>query len=126
MKARWCDRGLFVSPCHYTVCATKKVFRRELRRLKVQKAERPPFVSPGANATTHFFESGARHAAIVCIEAGEHGSIEIAAMLVHEAVHIWQNVRTIVGEEKPSSEFEAYAIQAISQELMTEFERQTR
>ena len=50
---------------------------------------------------------------------------QLAAMLTHEAVHMWQVARERLGEDKPSQEFEAYAIQALTQRLLEEFERQT-
>ena len=49
-------------------------------------------------------------------------------MIVHEAVHIWQAVYARnIGEQKPGwTGVAAYAIQAISQELMAEFARQVK
>jgi hypothetical protein len=49
--------------------------------------------------------------------------VEIAGILVHEAVHIWQEYCDFYGEDKPGREQEAYAIQFIAHELMTEFAR---
>ena len=42
-------------------------------------------------------------------------------LLVHEAVHVWQQTRVYLGETAPSPEFEAYAIQNISGNLMQAF-----
>lgn len=43
---------------------------------------------------------------------------------MHEAVHIWQEMREKIGERFPSAEFEAYAIQRIAQNLMHSFMEQ--
>jgi hypothetical protein len=51
---------------------------------------------------------------------------QVYALLVHEAVHIWQDVKHRIGEDNPSSEFEAYAIQNISQELMLAYKLLTK
>jgi hypothetical protein len=40
------------------------------------------------------------------------------ALVVHEAVHIWQEIRAMMKEKEPSIEFEAYSIQRIAQDLM--------
>lgn len=72
-----------------------------------------------ANATTHFakHEDGDQ-AAIVCIEVKpQYDGAQIAALLVHEAVHIWQQWCEMYGERSPASEQQAYGIQFLSSEL---------
>lgn len=42
----------------------------------------------------------------------------VVALIVHEATHVWQQVRRAMNDsDQPSSEFEAYAMQAIVQGL---------
>ncbi len=74
----------------------------------------------------HTFERAASggNVAVVCIaETKDRTLPQIYAMLVHEAVHIWQGARVILGENHPGTETEAYAIQAYAQRLMEEYAR---
>ncbi len=127
---RWCDRALVRAPYHCLVL-TEKGFHRELRRLGVPKPWPPYNASPNAGATLHTFETPMPRPRISCIvtfteNAGKRDGVEIAGLLVHEAVHIWQKVRAEIGEEAPSREFEAYAVQSIAQNLMESFAEQTK
>ncbi len=42
----------------------------------------------------------------------------MVSILAHEAVHVWRHIREKIGETDPSSEFEAYAVQSITQFLL--------
>ena len=130
MKSHWLDRALFINSSHYTLCTTEKQFRQALKHFRVAKKDWPPFVSDSfCNATTHFFENEAhqKKASIVCIaDCSDKTPAQIAGLLCHEAVHIWQKTRADLGETAPSAELEAYAIQSLTQSLIEEFERQTK
>lgn len=120
-RVQWLDRTLLTSPYYIGLCKTPAAFSRELRRMKVPQDEQPQFLLRGANATAHAFEKpgDGKLCAIVCI--GEHKKRtrhEINGLLVHEAMHVWRWVREHIGEREPSMEFEAYAVQHISQALM--------
>lgn len=119
-RAKWLDRAIVQSPIYYTLLLDDASFRREMRRLKVPEAEIPSFVNSGADATTHFLIQGGsgRECAVVCLKAGDHSTEQVHAMLVHEAVHIWQSIRRRIGEHSPSEEFEAYSLQWLAQQLM--------
>lgn len=125
----WCDRTLVRSPTYIGLCVTPEFFERELRRLKMPRKDWPNFLSTThADATVHFVEcDNGNSGAIVCVKKSpKRDLIELHGLLVHEAVHIWQEIRENIGETKPSSEFEAYSIQSISQQLMAEYRRQTK
>ncbi len=62
--------------------------------------------------------------AVLVDESQISDSIDLATCLVHEAVHIFQYHCEYIGEEKPSSEFEAYSIQRISETLMRAYSEQ--
>lgn len=130
MKSRWLDRTIFVNSSHYTLCTTEKQFRTALKNFRVPKKEWPMFIAAWhSDATTHFLENtqDRKCAAIVCVSNYKDKThAQIAGLLCHEAVHIWQQTRTDLGETEPSAELEAYAIQNLTQSLIEEFERQTK
>lgn len=48
---------------------------------------------------------------------------KIHALLLHEAVHIFQHLCKVIGEDCPSSEFEAYQIQFIANSLFNMYDK---
>lgn len=123
-EPRWLDRRIGRAGPYLTLCLSEAEFRAALKHLK--SPEMPRWVSPNADATTHTFDSpdNGDPCCIVCVRGHEgRNGVEVAGMLIHEAVHVWQQWCDTVGERNPGSEQEAYAIQAISQELMSEFAR---
>ena len=79
------------------------------------------FLSMNSAAQVDFYQESA-YAIVQVGDIAERTSIEIHGLLLHEAVHIWQRVRQRMGETNPSTEFEAYSIQAIAQDLFAMFE----
>ena len=112
--------------CSYSIalCIDEKAFEKELRRLRVPGRDWPLFVTGKSDATVHYFENATSGLiAIVCIRRRKGISlIQMHALMVHEAVHIWQAHREAIGEKKPGDESEAYAIQNISQALMQAYQ----
>lgn len=113
-------------PCHLALCTDESDYLREMRRMKIKSPS--PFILEGKQATAHWFDHkrGGDGVAIVCIDLAslrKSTGTAIAALLVHEAVHVFQNICEHLGEENPSSEFEAYSIQRISQDLMCMFQQ---
>ncbi|MBJ9984439.1 hypothetical protein IAE19_03165 [Acinetobacter sp. S40] len=70
----------------------------------------------GAAAQVDYYQRGA-YAVVQLGDTSERDVIEVYGLLLHEAVHVWQRIRGLMGEREPSSEFEAYSIQAIAQDL---------
>lgn len=124
--ARWLERGLITSPLYLSLCTTERQFHRQLRHIGIERADWPPFLSSvHANATAHFFLRKDKHVAIVCIHpAPERDQLEVVGLIVHEAVHVWQEVLEYIGEHRPSAEFEAYSVQSLAQTLLGEYRRQ--
>lgn len=123
--ARWLERGLVRSPLHLSLCTTERQFHRQLRHIGIERADWPPFVSVHANATAHFFHPEGKAIAIVCMPpAPGRDQLEVVGLIVHEAVHVWQEVLEHIGEHRPSAEFEAYSVQSLAQVLLGEYRRQ--
>ena len=79
------------------------------------------FLSMGTGAQVDFYQDSA-YAIVQMGDTSERTSVEIHGLLLHEAVHIWQRVKQRMNERDPSTEFEAYSIQAIAQDLFAMFE----
>lgn len=78
------------------------------------------FMSKGCEAQVSFYNDDSL--AIVQIKESDRSLIETYGLLLHEAVHIWQRIKRLMGEYEPSKEFEAYSIQAIAQDLFAMYE----
>lgn len=128
MAIKWLNRSIITSPLHFALCLKAKDFQRELKRLNVPRDDWPNFIlNEYSHATTHFLQRRGKIIAIVCLGSTKGRTpVEINGLLVHEAVHIWQEIRENIGEARPSSEFEAYSIQAIAQSLMDAYRERRR
>ncbi len=122
-KPQWCDRRLIVNPYHVALCLSEEAFEATLTEIGVPPNMWPDWIkAPWSDATAHIIEHKDTRLSVVCMRGWEgRNPIEVAGLLVHEAVHIWQEVCDIIGERHPSAEFEAYSIQAIAQDLMQGF-----
>lgn len=121
MKPRWLDRRIACPGPYIVLCLSEDEYLPIVKKLK------SPVIPPWcpSDAATHTFQHE-KHGTvcIVCMRDWEgRDPVEVAGMLVHEAVHVWQHYAEDIGEDSPGREQEAYAIQAISQELMAEFAR---
>ena len=133
MKPRdlFLPRAFIVGP-YLALCTTEEMFNSLLDYIDTPKEGRPKWVSDGAHATTHTIDQeveGQRKViSVVCLAKPPEGitGVDIAALLVHEAVHVWQNAMANINEDSPSKEFEAYSIQAISANLMNAYVEQTQ
>ena len=119
---KWLHRDVHTLALQFALCLSDADFQKELKRLKID--EKIGFLkNEHSSATTQFFvnKTGA-HCAIVCLKMDPAKTLEqVHALLVHEGMHIWREYLDLIGERNPSSEFEAYGIQLISQELMVAY-----
>jgi hypothetical protein len=113
----WLDRTL-IRGDFLCLCTTEAEFVKELKRMKVL-APWPKWIDDDALATTHYtVSSKGNRATLVCITDKKMDGIPTASLLVHEAVHVVQEYFRFIGEETPSIEFQAYAIQEVAGQLM--------
>ncbi|MFZ5784013.1 MAG: hypothetical protein ACOY4R_27760 [Pseudomonadota bacterium] len=93
-----------------------------MRRLEVE-APQPEYPDADARCTT--LET--KNKTCILVTLGEHidgrDHTGIVALIVHEATHVWQAIRRNIGEEDPSAEFEAYAMQNIVLGLLAAYEK---
>jgi hypothetical protein len=122
MKTKWLDRRIACPGPYLALCLSEGEYHAALKHLGTRAID-DWIKTDHADATVHFCESKAgQQAAIVCVQVGQDRTpIEIAGILIHESVHIWQRYCEIIGESNPGKEQEAYGIQSISQELLTEY-----
>ena len=123
MKTRWLDRRIAAPGPHLALCLHREELPAALRALRFTTPL--DWVRPGKSAVVHtLITSWGGMACIVCLDDWQgRNPIEVAGLLVHEAVHIWQSYCDDIGEADPGREQEAYGVQAIAQELMAEFAR---
>ena len=118
---RWLSRSLIVSPICYCLCLSEKKYIQILKKLKVKNY--PDFVTSDSHATVHLFNETKKHraCAIICISDFKNYSLsQVIGLINHECIHIWQEIKLILHENNPSTEFEAYTIQHLTQSVISE------
>ena len=123
MKRQWLDRRIASPGPFLALCLNQQQLESACRDLNMVVPEF--FALPGPKGRVVTFEGARGLACVVMVRNVEDCTpIEVAGLLVHEAVHVWQQYADDIGERNPGTEQEAYAIQSIAQELMAEFARQ--
>lgn len=113
----WCDRGW--QPHSYGFCPDEAAWNREMKRFRLVGLEYPD-VAGGCTPIRNKVNGAL--VSIVTISNEKRPAIQVVGLLVHEAMHVWRHIRKAIGERKPSMEFEAYAMQCISQNLIAAYE----
>ena len=119
MMTIWLSRTL-IEGDFLKVCTTEADYHRTLRYLKVPISEWDKWLISESLATTHYFNTPkGNRVTIVCIPVTpDVDGIDVATLLVHEAVHVVQEYFRFIGEDNPGNEIEAYAVQNVSASLM--------
>ena len=125
-KYKWLDRRVSRPGPYLTLCLSEDELSSALRGRTKENIAFPAF---GAKCTTLHQDNTDELCSIVSVSKHSQkkcNAIELAGLLVHEAVHVWQQYAADMGEINPAAEQEAYAIQGISQELMAEYARRIK
>lgn len=110
-KPYWCETPF--QHLKYTLVRNQK----QLNRVYGDKSQK--FMSTGYDAQVNLID-GFAIVQLGCTK--ERSLIEIHGLILHEAVHIWQELKLKMNESEPSIEFEAYSIQVIAQDLFKMYE----
>lgn len=121
---RWLDRRIAAPGPYLTLVLSQEEYERAMRHCRI-KHPGSWLKNSHAHATTNFLDNakGELVAVVSLAEWKGRDPIEVAGLLVHEAVHVWQEYCSRIGEAAPASEQEAYGVQSIAQELLAEFAR---
>ena len=111
----WVDRTLFVSPIEYGLCTSVSEFNALFPNQE--------FLAGKSLAETKSVELQGNIKILVCISPTTRHFDYLS--LVHESVHVWQFIKEYIGEQLPGIEQEAYCIEAIVNQLIQEYDRQT-
>jgi hypothetical protein len=118
----WLDRSLFQGP-RLALVTSEKQFLAAKKAAGVACDD--PLLEGSWHACTHTYQG--ENNQLVCIVGISLAAcetmcgIEVAALLTHEAVHVWQHVRDRLGPGDLGREMEAYAVQNIAANLMRAF-----
>lgn len=114
----WINPGIF--PISIGFCPSEKAWKRFVKTMGL-----PHEPYPDTDARCTIFER-AGHTTRCIVTVAERfdkrREVPTMALLVHESVHVWQQARMEMREDSPSREFEAYAVQYISQEMMDAYQ----
>ncbi len=127
MKPRWLDRDTVFAP-YMMLCLSEKEYLRAAKQCKLSAPPRWLDVER-QEACLHTWELNGRLTCVVCLHPDAckcDDPIRVSLTLVHEAVHVFQRLCDSIGEGHPSQEFEAYAIERISEQLLREYARRTK
>ena len=108
----WLDQGW--QPAFIGFCPNKKAWRKLVKQFGLKDE---PW--PEADGHTHTFQnsSGALCIVVTIQPPKDRSLVEMIGIIAHESTHVWQFVRQEMREDCPGIETEAYAIQAITQNV---------
>ena len=110
----WCNTWIFGGAFCYGFCPSAKAWHATMKRLGYVAS----YPTTAGHATI-FTKDNQRTVVVTVAESHDKGDgVVVSSLILHEAVHVWQEWYSLIGESDPSAEFEAYMIQHIYIELM--------
>ncbi len=103
-------------PFYYGFCPDEACWVKEMQRLNVN--EDCPYPDSPGRCTIFEYRGDLTCIVTICDEAIDFEPAQVAGIIAHEAMHVWQRMMKHIGEKKPSVEFGAYSYQAIYQNLL--------
>ena len=123
-KTRWLDQTALRLP-YLALCTSEKQYLKIMKYLKVENVS--AWLSDSAGASNHTFIKNGKLTCVVCVRIDKGRDIaSTASYLAHESVHVAQEMFEAIGEEKPSCEVYAYAVENATRNLMDEYLRQEK
>lgn len=123
MTIRWLGRHTVRAP-YLTLCLNQKQLTAAMNHCGIPAREHGTWVKSGAGATTHIITKDDKVCCIVGLDdSTAPDGISVAALLAHEATHVYQALVRSIGEKNPGDEFMAYTVQNVTEELMREYVR---
>jgi hypothetical protein len=116
-------------PLKVRIALTEKAFLKYSAEVKLENPE--PWIAEDKHAMVHYWTFGdGSKGAVMCIDIkrarkdirkGDLLECQVISLFIHEAVHIWQRCKEIMGVELIDHEVEAYTIQWISQQFLHQY-----
>lgn len=115
-------RDLITGP-YVALFLREEDFLKEMKRLKIK--DHHPYLSPTTVMCVHVYHNDKTNDTYCCVcvhhNIDQWSPVQIVGFFVHESVHIWQSHCKKIGEQNPSDEFEAYAIESIATKLIEKY-----
>ena len=77
-----------------------------------------PYPDDCQAAATGFRTETGGYCVLVTMPPAKRAASVSIGLIVHECAHVWQVIKQKIGETDPGMEMEAYALQAITQEMI--------
>lgn len=132
-RVAWLDRELSRAPYFIGVVTSKKGYREAIEHCGFPPKSQDPWISENASGTVHMLPRtpDGKDIIIVSLDVKSLKKLDVVEQVgicVHEAVHVWQYIRSafnIGSVDEIGDEFEAYAVQKIAGRIFGAYLAQT-